>query len=92
VGTAERVEGARPADVHQVDDTGMVWSVLEEAQDPERVGVGRIVVAGDADEPFLVRVVDVVPGVEGTHVVHLDVLGVPAQVVDELPRAKVLPG
>jgi hypothetical protein len=56
------------------------------------VGVGRIIVAGDADEPFLARVVDIVPGAEGTHVVHLDVLGVPAEVVDELTRAKVLPG
>lgn len=88
---AEPVNVALPADVHQIDETGMVWSVLEEADDPDRVAVGRIIVAGDPDEPFLARVVDIVAGAQDTHVVHLDVLGVPGQVIDELTRAKVLP-
>jgi hypothetical protein len=82
---------ALPADVHQIDETGMVWSVLEEAEDPTRVQVGHIIVAGDADEPFLARVVDIVPGANRTHIVHLEVLGVPGQVIDELERARLLP-
>lgn len=64
---------ALPADIHQVDETSYVWAVLEEAYHPERVQPGRLVVAGDADEPFTACVVDIVPGgAEGTHIVHLD--------------------
>lgn len=88
---AKPVNVALPADVHQINETGYVWSVLEEADDPDRVQVGRIIVAGDADEPFLARVVDIVDGAAGSHIVHLDVLGIPGQVVDELTRANVLP-
>lgn len=88
--TGTPVDVALPADVHQIDETGYVWGVLEEARDPGRVVVGRIIVAGDADEPFLARVFDVVPGAAGTHIVHLDVLGVPGQLIEELTRARLL--
>lgn len=90
--TTPDVEVALPADVHQIDETGYVWSVLEEAPDPERIVEGRVIVAGDAEEPFLARVVDIVEGADGTHVVHLDVIGLPGQVIDELTRAKLLSG
>jgi hypothetical protein len=85
------VNVALPADVHQIDATGCVWSVLEEAADPSRVQVGHVIVAGDTDEPFLARVIDIVDGAGDTHIVHLDVLGVPDQLVGELRRARLLP-
>ena len=79
-----------PADVQQVDETGYVWALLAEAAEPERVRPGSVIVAGDADEPFLARVVDIVESLSGHQVVHLDVLGVPDQVIDELRHANLL--
>ncbi len=52
---------------------------------------GSIIVAGDSEEPFLARVVDVVDGPGGDSIVHLDVLGVPDQTIDELRHAGLLP-
>jgi hypothetical protein len=80
-----------PADVHQIDATGHVWTFLDEADDPTRVAIGTVIVAGDSDEPFLARVVDVVEGNSGREIVHLQVLGVPDQVIDELRHANLLP-
>lgn len=80
-----------PADVHQIDATGYVWTFLDEAGDPARVAVGGVIVAGDSEDPFLARVVDVVEGNSGRSIVHLDVIGVPDQVIDELRHANLLP-
>lgn len=80
-----------PADVHQFDATGFVWTFLDEADDPDRITVGRVIVAGDPDDPFLARVIDIVPGTSGRSIVHLDVVGVPDQVIDELRHANLLP-
>lgn len=80
-----------PADVQQVDQTGYVWTFLDEAAEPERVTVGALIVAGDAVEPFLARVVGIVDGPGGRSVVHLDVVGVPDQAIDELRHAHLLP-
>ena len=80
-----------PADVQQIDASGFVWSFLDSAADPDRVVVGALVVAGDPDEPFLARVVDVVDGPRGRSIVHLDVVGRPEQAIDELRRAHLLP-
>ena len=79
-----------PADVNQVDDTGFVWAFLSEASGPSRIHAGAIIVAGDSVEPFLARVVDVVDGPGDESVVHLDVLGVPDQTIDELRHAGLL--
>lgn len=79
-----------PADVNQVDETGYVWAFLGEATEPDRVRPGAIIVAGDAVEPFLARVVDVVDGPGNDSIVHLDVLGVPDQTIDELRHAGLL--
>jgi hypothetical protein len=68
-----------PADVHQIDATGYVWTFLDEAEDPTRVALGTVIVAGDGDDPFLARVIDVVVGNSGREIVHLEVLGVPDQ-------------
>lgn len=78
-----------PADVNQVDDTGYVWAFLGDADEPGRVRPGAIIVAGDAIEPFLARVVDIVDGPDDS-IVHLDVLGVPDQTIDELRHAGLL--
>ncbi|MGH9166256.1 MAG: hypothetical protein ACRD02_00230 [Acidimicrobiia bacterium] len=86
-----RVVITLPADVQQVDDTGFVWSFLDEATEPERVQPGALIVAGDPVEPFLARVVDIVEGPNGRSIVHLDVLGIPDQAIDELRHARLLP-
>lgn len=80
-----------PADVQQIDHTGYVWSFLDEAAEPERVQPGALIVAGDAVEPFLARVVDVVAGPSRRSIVHLDVVGIPDQAIDELRHARLLP-
>jgi hypothetical protein len=80
-----------PADVQQVDQTGFVWAFLDEAAAPERVVEGALIVAGDSDEPFLARVMDIVDGPHGRSIVHLDVVGVPGQAIDELRHAHLLP-
>lgn len=80
-----------PADVHQIDATGLVWTFLDEADEPARVVPGAVIVAGDPEEPFLARVVDTVPGNSGRVIVHLDVVGVPDQMIDELRHANLLP-
>ena len=79
-----------PADVNAVDDTGHVWAFLGDASEPERVVPGAIVVAGDSVEPFLAQVVDVLDGPSGT-IVHLDVMGAPGDLIDELRHVGLLP-
>ena len=59
--------------------------------EPERVRPGALIVAGDAAEPFLARVIDIVDGPGGRSIVHLDVVGVPDQAIDELRHARLLP-
>ena len=79
-----------PADVQQYDETGYVWSLREEARDPVLVVEGAIVVAGDDEDPFLARVVDIVPAGQVTKV-HLEVLpGDPRDYVAALRRSHLL--
>jgi len=78
------------ADVNQVDDTGYVWAPLHDASEPARVVPGAIIVAGDSIQPFMAQVVDVVSSQAGDLIVHLDVLGVPDQMIDELRHAGLL--
>lgn len=79
------------ADVNQVDETGYVWAFLTEAVEPGRVRPGALIVAGDPVEPFLARVVEVIDGPNDDSIVHLDVVGVPDQAIDELRHARLLP-
>ena len=78
------------ADVNQVDETGYVWAFLSEADEPDRVRPGALIVAGDPVEPFMARVVDVIAGPDDDHIVHLDVVGVPEQAIDELRHAGLI--
>lgn len=89
--TNDDVTVTLPADVNMVDETGYVWTFLHEAAEPDRVIPGALIVAGDPIEPFLARVVDIIDGPRGTSVVHLDVLGVPDDAIDELRHARLLP-
>jgi hypothetical protein len=79
-----------PADLNQIDETGFVWSFLDDAE-PDRVRPGALIVAGDRVEPFLARVVDIIEGPGGSSIVHLDVVGVPEDAIDELRHARLLP-
>lgn len=79
-----------PADVQQYDETGYIWTLREEARDASLVVEGAILVAGDAEDPFLARVVDVRPA-GAVNKVHLEVLpGDPAQYVAALRRSHLL--
>jgi hypothetical protein len=80
-----------PADVQQIDQTDYVWAFLDAAPEPDRVTAGALIVAGDSQEPFLARVVDIVAGPNGRSIVHLDVVGVPDQAIAELRHAHLLP-
>jgi hypothetical protein len=55
------------------DETGYVWTFLDEAVEPSRIRPGAVVVAGDEEAPSLAEVVDLVPKAAGT-VVHLRLL------------------
>lgn len=80
-----------PADVHQIDETGYVWAFLDTASAPERVQRGALIVAGDVEEPFLARVIDLIERPNHRTIVHLDVVGVPDQAIDELRHARLIP-
>ena len=88
---AKNVTVDLPADVQQYDETGLIWTLRDEAREPSLVVEGAIVVAGDEEDPFLARVVDVQPAGSVTKV-HLEVLpGDPADYVAALRRAHLLP-
>src|SRR5436853_7452482 len=67
------------ADLNDEDETGLVWTFLDEARDPSIVVPGAIVVAGSADAPAVAEVVDLVDKPAG-RVVHLRLL--PGRVAD----------
>ena len=53
-----------PADVQQFDQTDFVWAFLDAAPEPDQGDTRALIVAGDAEEPFLARVVDIVRGAQ----------------------------
>ena len=61
------------ADLNDEDETGFVWTFLDEARDPSIIVPGAIVMAGDADAPAVAEVVDLVEKPSGT-IVHLRLL------------------
>ncbi len=67
------------ADLNDEDETGLVWTFLDEARDPAVVVPGAIVVAGDPEAPAVAEVVDLVDKPAG-RVVHLRLL--PGRVED----------
>jgi hypothetical protein len=73
------------ADLNAEDDTGYVWTFLDEAHDPALVTPGAIIIAGDPDAAAVAVVVDLVEHPNGT-IVHLDVL--PGAVDDYIALAR----
>lgn len=61
------------ADLNDEDETGFVWTFLNEARDASLIVPGAIVVAGDADAPAVAEVVDIV-GKPAGKIVHLRLL------------------
>lgn len=61
------------ADLNAEDQTGYVWTFLDEARNPSVIVPGALVVAGDEDAPAVAVVVDLVEHPNGT-IVHLDLL------------------
>ena len=79
-----------PCDVQQVDETGFVWTFLEEARDPSLITEGAIVIAADELDPVVARVVTLTPESNGT-IVRLEILpGEPLDYADALARARLL--
>lgn len=58
------------ADLNDEDETGYVWTFLDEAVDQSRIVPGALVVAGEDDAAAVCVVVNLVPGGDGT-IVHL---------------------
>jgi hypothetical protein len=61
------------ADLNDEDDTGYVWTFLDEARDPGQIKPGAIVIAGDQDAAAVCQVIDLTPAGDGT-IVHLRLL------------------
>ena len=61
------------ADLNSEDETGLVWTFLDEAPDMSIIRPGEVVVAGSELTPAVCEVVDLVEKPAGT-VVHLRVL------------------
>ena len=61
------------ADLNTEDETGFVWTFLDEATDPSVIRPGEVVVAGSELTPAVCEVVDLVEKPVGT-IVHLRIL------------------
>ena len=61
------------ADLNDEDETGFVWTFLDEARDPAIITPGAIVVIGSSAAPAIAEVIDLVSKPAGT-VVHLRLL------------------
>ncbi|MBS9532532.1 hypothetical protein KIH27_02900 [Mycobacterium sp. M1] len=73
------------ADLNAQDQTGYVWTFLDEAREPSIITPGALVVAGDPDTAAVAVVVDLVAHPNGT-IVHLNIL--PGSIEDYLALAK----
>jgi hypothetical protein len=62
-----------PADLNSEDETGLVWTFLDEADDQTIIRPGEVVVAGSPLTPAVCEVVDLVDKPAGT-IVHLRIL------------------
>ena len=61
------------ADLNDEDESGFVWTFLDEARDATLIVPGAIIVAGDPDAPAVAEVVNVAVKPAGT-IVHLRIL------------------
>ncbi len=58
------------ADLNDEDETGYVWTFLDEARDPGQIKPGTVIVAGNEDTAAVCEVIDLVPAGDGI-IVHL---------------------
>ena len=79
-----------PADLNGEDETGMVWTFLDEAARPEVIIPGAIVVAGEEHAPAVAEVVDIVAKPAGS-IVHLRILPGLVEDYEALVRRTVTP-
>lgn len=78
------------ADLNSRDETGFVWTFLDEASDQALIYPGAIVIAGEPDTPAVAQVVDLIDRDSGT-IVHLRVL--PGRIEDYLDLVeRIRPG
>jgi hypothetical protein len=78
------------ADLNDEDESGFVWTFLDEARDPALIVPGAIVVVGDPDAPAVAEVVDVAHKPAGT-VVHLRLLPGAVEDYEALVRRALTP-
>lgn len=72
-------------DLHDRDETGLIWTYLDEARHPSLIKPGAIVVAREPDVPAVAEVVDVTDSPTGS-LVHLRLL--PGAIDDYLQLAQ----
>jgi hypothetical protein len=58
------------ADLNDEDETGCVWTFLDEARDSGQIRPGTVIVAGNEDTAAVCEVIDLVPAGDGI-IVHL---------------------
>ena len=78
------------ADLNDEDQTGLLWTFLDEAPDPSLIVQGAIVVVGDEHAPAVAEVVDIVAKPTGS-VVHLRILPGLVEDYEALVRRVVAP-
>ena len=61
------------ADLNDEDETGYLWTFLDEARDPGQIKPGALFISGDEDAAAVCQVVDLAPAGDGT-IVHLRLL------------------
>jgi hypothetical protein len=61
------------ADLNDEDETGHIWTFLDEARDPSQIIPGALVIAGDEEAAAVCQVVDLASAGDGT-IVHLRLL------------------
>jgi hypothetical protein len=87
--TAAQVQIDILCDIQQVDETGVVWTFLDEAR-PVADHRGAIVIAADKMDPVLARIVRLTLNGSRTSV-YLQILpGDPLDYADELARSHLL--
>ena len=77
------------ADLNDEDESGFVWTFLDETRDPALIVPGAIIVAGDPDAPAVAEVVDVVDRPAGT-IVHLRLIPGPIEDYEALVRRALI--
>lgn len=78
------------ADLNDEDESGFVWTFLDEARDRALIVPGAIVVAGDPDAPAVAEVVDVADKPAGA-IVHLRLLPGAIEDYEALVRRAITP-